>query len=123
MFSGPVLSAEESLRTGEPTPDSPLGPLRLRQAWVRSSEPGTRWHVAIENPTTSPFGVTIVLRLVDADGTTGAWDSVSFELERGETREIDREVGAVPPAIGGWSLEAWVRVLPAPDRRTLGGTS
>lgn len=121
-LAGPVTAIEEPLSSGEATPDAPYGPLRLGNAWVRSTAAGHRWHLQVENPTTSPFGVTIVLRLLDAGGATRASDSVSFAIGRHDVREIERELAEAPPGVTGWRLDAWVRVLPAPDRRTLGGT-
>lgn len=124
VLRGPVLHADAELVTGAAALDAPLGPLELSRAWVRQQGQELRWHVVVANPTASGFAVTIVVRMLDASGGTTASDTLSFELRRGDEREIDARIPARDPAgaASAWRIEAWVRVLAAPDRRTLGGT-
>jgi len=112
--------------SGAPIDDAPPGPLRLSDGTIVKEQGGLRWQVVVHNPTSSPFGVTLVLTVVDADGQLRESDNVSFRIGSGETREVSRVApapGPAPPAhAGSWQIESWVRVLEAPDRRTLRGT-
>jgi hypothetical protein len=126
VLQGPLLLSGAAFEVGTAAADAPLGPLELKRAWVRKEGGDALWHVAVANPTSSGFGVTVVVRLLGPSGETAASDAISFELGRGAEREVESTVAVATSdaasSAASWRIEAWVRVLPAPDRRTLGGT-
>lgn len=103
-------------------PDAVDGPLRIlepRFAWTHASPTASayRWSCTVENPSQSPFLVTVVMQLLDAQGRSVATSNQSFRLADEDRFPVegDGQVGQeLARRVAGWRLEYWVRVPPRP---------
>lgn len=125
-WSGRVPAPEVGLAaTAARAPDATDGPVLVtepRFRWLHASDTVAvfSWTCALENPSSTALGVTVVVQLLDAAERMLASGDSALLLAGGERTVIEGEVSVDTAAAGhatGWRLDYWIRVPPPPDRR------
>lgn len=120
LLSGTVAGPGQEAAIGQAPLDAPQGPLHLRQASTRIDGQDVIWEVEVTNPSSERLGVTLVLRLTDAEGELLAHDELSFLLGGGESLHVREPMDTDAATLGPdsrWQLESWARRLPPPEQR------